>query len=101
MAMNDPEVALIAEQLARMRDNIEARFERLEAATAHRQALDAERWGANRRELDSLHDVLADHERRLRDVRDGVTSYRTWSTLTSGGSVLTSLVAFIKAFFGG
>ena len=99
--MNDPEVALITEQLARMRDNIEARFERLEAAALHRSNLDAEHWQANRRELDTLHKMLQDHEQRLRDVSDGVTSYRTWITLTSGGSALAAIVAFIKAFFGG
>ncbi len=99
--MNDPEIALIAEQLARMRDNIEARFERLEASARHRERLDAERWQANRREMDGLHELLVDHEKRLRDVRDGVTSFRTWSTLASSGSTLASIVAFIKAFFGG
>lgn len=98
--MDEPGARLIGEQLARLRDQLEARLDRLEAAQAHQRALDDERWSALRRELDRLHAEDADHEGRLRDAAQGVTSFRTWIALTSGGSVLAAAAALLKAFLG-
>lgn len=99
--MSDPQVQLVAEQLRRLRDNIESRMERIEAGMNHRATLENERWRAYQLQLEALRQQVQDHEARLRDVRDGVTSYRTWSTLTGGGSLLTALIALLRAFLGG
>ena len=42
-----------------------------------------------------------DHENRIRNLTDGVTSFRVWSGLASGGSSIMSIVALVKAFFMG
>lgn len=42
-----------------------------------------------------------DHETRLRDATNGVTQFRLWTSLSSGGSAILSLTALIKSFFTG
>lgn len=80
--MNEQEIQLLAEQLKRAIDRLRAE-ERL----------------ANQR-LDALEKSAADHEARLRAVSDGVTQFKVWLGLTSGGSGLMSLLAFLRSFLG-
>jgi len=42
-----------------------------------------------------------DHENRIRAATDGVTQFKVWSGLISGGSSLVSVVALVKAWLGG
>ena len=52
----------------------------------------------NEQRLKSIEKICEDHENRLRDVSTGVTQFRFWSSVTSGGSTAMSLLALIKAF---
>jgi hypothetical protein len=49
----------------------------------------------------NLLDTLNDHETRIRSLTDSATTARTWQTLFTGGGLLASIAAFIRAFFGG
>jgi hypothetical protein len=49
--------------------------------------------------LQQLEEVVKDHEQRLRAATDGVTQFKTFHTLASGGSSLMSFIALIKSFF--
>ena len=51
--------------------------------------------------ISALEDAGKDHEARIRNLTDGVTSFRVWSGLASGGSSIMSIVALVKAFFMG
>ena len=81
--MNEQEIQLLAEQLKRAIDRLRA-----------------ETRLANQR-LEVLEKMAVDHETRLRSVSDGVTQFKVWSGLTSGGSGLMSLLAFLRTYFGG
>jgi hypothetical protein len=47
-----------------------------------------------------IEEQLKDHEQRIRCVNDGVTQFKVFFGLTSGGSSILSIIALIKAFFG-
>ena len=49
--------------------------------------------------LKQLEDEVKDHEQRLRAATDGVTQFKTFHTLASGGSSFLSFLALIKSFF--
>ncbi len=51
--------------------------------------------------LTAVEKICADHETRLRDAADGVTQFRFWSSVTSGGSTAMSLLALVKSFIKG
>ncbi len=53
------------------------------------------------RRLDALEKICGDHETRLRDAAAGVTQFRFWSSVTSGGSTAMSLLALLKSFIKG
>jgi hypothetical protein len=48
--------------------------------------------------LSAIEKICEDHEARLRDVSTGVTQFRFWSSVTSGGSTAMSLLALLKSF---
>lgn len=50
------------------------------------------------RRLAAVEKICEDHESRLRDVTAGVTQFRFWSSVTSGGSTAMSLLALLKSF---
>ena len=52
----------------------------------------------NERRLNAIEKTCEDHETRLRDVSTGVTQFRFWSSVTSGGSTAMSLLALLKSF---
>ena len=52
----------------------------------------------NERRLAAVEKICEDHETRLRDVTAGVTQFRFWSSVTSGGSTAMSLLALLKSF---
>lgn len=84
---------LIAERLQRAVDLMTARMDRIEAEAAHRSEMVEIRLAALERCRD-------DHETRLRAVSDGVTQFKVWSGLTSGGSALMAAAAFIRTILG-
>ena len=51
--------------------------------------------------LPAVEKVCEDHEVRLRDAAAGVTQFRFWSSVTSGGSTAMSLLALLKSFIKG
>lgn len=81
--MNDEQAALLAEQFSHAVD-----------------LLKAEQKLINTR-LERLEKVSDDHETRLRLATDGVTQFKVWSGLAAGGSGIVSLIALLRAFFGG
>lgn len=50
------------------------------------------------RRLAAVEKICEDHENRLRDVTAGVTQFRFWSSVSSGGSTAMSLLALLKSF---
>ena len=50
------------------------------------------------RRLAAVEKICEDHEARLRDVQSGVTQFRFWSSVSSGGSTAMSLLALLKSF---
>ena len=91
--MDGEQTALMAERLQRAMDLIAARLDRIEAEAAHRAELDELRLAALERSRD-------DQETRLRAVSDGVTQFKVWSGLASGGSSILAAVAFVRAVLG-
>ncbi len=49
------------------------------------------------RRLSAIEKICEDHETRLRDVTTGVTQFRFWSSVSSGGSAAMSLLALLKS----
>lgn len=79
----EAEIELIAEQLRHAIDLLKAESNMLNLRIA------------------ALEKGKDDHENRIRNLTDGVTSFRVWSGLASGGSSIMSIVALVKAFFMG
>lgn len=98
--MNEDQALLITEQLGRLKDNIEARFQKIEARMDHQVELDDERQRFLRSEVADLKKIKDDHEQRIRSATDGVTQFKMFSGLANGGSSILSIVALLKSFFG-
>lgn len=98
--MNEDQALLISEQLGRLRDNIEGRFQKIEALIIHQRELDEERLGFLRSEVVDLKKTRDDHEQRIRSATDGVTQFKMFSGLANGGSGILSVIALVKSFFG-
>jgi hypothetical protein len=91
---NDLESALIAEQLKHTIDLLRAEIASLKAEQDHIRELSNHR-------LAQLETYNQDHESRIRSLQDGVTQFKVWSGLASGGSSVMAIIAFIRAFLGG
>jgi hypothetical protein len=91
--MDDTQAKLVAEQmkhaLSLMRADIDAARARLE----HNREM------AERR-LAALEKCADDHEARIRAATDGVTQFKMWSSLVSGGSMLAAITALLRSFLG-
>lgn len=92
--MEDKAAALLTEQLRHANALLQAQIKSLETRLAHQQAMNAQR-------LAMLEEQIRDHETRIRTATEGVTQFKLFSGLASGGSGLMSLVAILKAFLGG
>ena len=90
--MEDQASQLLTEQLKHLNTLYKARFDALEEKLRHNKEVHDHR-------LDALESLTADHETRIREATQGVTQFKLFSGLASGGSGLMSLVALIKAFF--
>jgi hypothetical protein len=88
----DPASQLLTEQLKHLNTLYKTRFDALEERLRHAKEITDHR-------LTALEDSAQDHETRIRDATQGVTQFKLFSGLASGGSSVMSLVALIKAFF--
>jgi len=91
--MEDKTEALLTEQLRHANNLMQAQIKSLEARLSHQQ-------GMNQQRLAILEEQIRDHEIRIRTATEGVTQFKLFSGLASGGSGLMSLVAILKAFLG-
>ncbi len=91
---SEPSLAgqLMAEKLSHTIDLLRAETNTLRAEQAHQRELFDTR-------LRTLEDAAKDHEQRLRSNTEGVTQFKTWAGLASGGSAIMSIIALVKAFF--
>jgi archaellum component FlaC len=101
LTMGEDQAAVISEQLGRLKDNIESRFQKIEALINHQNEISEERLRALRSEVGDLKKAKEDHETRIRMATEGVTQFKMYSGLANGGSGLLSIIALIKSFFGG
>jgi hypothetical protein len=92
--MDDPQTALIAEQLRHANSRLQAQLSALQAEQRHTRELCDHR-------LQDLEDRVSDHETRLRSATDGVTQFKMWSGLANAGSGLFSVLALLKSFLSG
>ena len=92
--MDEHTAALLTEQLRHANALLQARIRTLEARLAHTQAMHDQR-------LALLEAQVRDHDTRLRAATEGVTQFKLFAGLASGGSGLMSLAAILKAFLGG
>ena len=92
--MADDTTALLTEQLRHANALLQGQIKTLEARLAHQQAM-------NHQRLLILEEQIRDHETRIRLATEGVTQFKLFSGLASGGSGLMSLVALLKTFLGG
>lgn len=84
--MSEENVKDFGELLEALRGDVKlmrAELEHLRELTEHR--------------LKAIEKNSEDHENRLRDVSAGVTQFRFWSSVTSGGSTAMSLLALLKS----
>ncbi len=87
------DVDLIAEQLAHTIDLLKAEVERVKAKQEHDREILLHR-------IAELESSKLDHETRIRSLQDGVTSFKVWSGLASGGSSAVSIVAILRTILG-
>ena len=75
----------------RVLEEVRAEIRLMRAELEHLKTLNEQR-------LKVIEKICEDHETRLRDVTAGVTQFRFWSSVTSGGSTAMSLLAVLKSF---
>jgi hypothetical protein len=91
--IENPGAELLESRMKRVEGLLRARIQKLEAQVAHQDELMVQR-------LARLEEQINDHEARLRVNTEGVTQFKLFAGLASGGSGIMSLVAIIKAFLG-
>ena len=99
--MDNTQAKLIGEQFSHLKDNIEARLQKLETDLNHENELSAERRNQTKTQLRSIHKILDDHENRIRTVDDAVIAQHTTGSLLQAGQAGLSLVlSAIAAWLG-
>jgi hypothetical protein len=91
--MNDGDDLLRDERLERRLDQIRSDLHALRQGQVHLIEL-------HERRFQHLEDCIDDHENRLRRNTEGVTQLKVQSYVSSGGSWLVSIAAFLKAYLG-
>lgn len=92
--MNEDQVALLVEQIKHTIDLTRADVNAIRAQLEHDREM-------NHQRLKALEERAGDHEQRLRAATDGVTQFKFFAGLVSGGSEIVSIIALIKAFITG
>jgi dynactin complex subunit len=90
--------ALLTEQLGRFKDRIESSLNVLETEQRHQKEINDLQKQLYEGQIDDLKKQVSDHETRIRAATDGVTQFKTWSGIISGGSFIAAIAAFLKAF---
>jgi DNA replication initiation complex subunit (GINS family) len=99
--MEDLEAQLLTEQISRLKDSIESRFQRLEKDLNHHATLETEKMNLIKSEIAAIRKTIDDHESRIRTVDDSVISNKTTTTLIQAGqAALTLIAAAIAAYMG-
>lgn len=99
--MEDLQAQLLREQLYRLKDSLESRFQRIEKELNHHQELEAEKLQQIRTNIGSSRRILDDHEQRIRTVDDAVISNKTSTTIFQAGQAALTLIAVaIAAWLG-
>jgi hypothetical protein len=91
--MDEIEINLIAEQLKGAITSLRAEIKAIAAEQGHQYEFTSHR-------LKQLEEMVKDHETRIRAATDGVTQFKVWSGLATGGSWIVSAMALIRAWFG-
>ena len=91
--MDDTQYQLIAEQLGRMKDNLEARFKRVESMIDYSCTLEKERLDGIRAEIIEIKEITKDHEMRLRTATDNITALKTTVNTAQALQITLTLVA--------
>jgi len=100
--MEELHAQLIAEQFNRLKDNIEARFHKIERQQVHDVDLNAEKLSQIHNQLVQIQKMLDDHEERIRTVDDAVIAQRSSTTIMQAVQVaLTIIASAIAAYLGG
>ena len=99
--MDELQIDLLNSQINRLKDSIEARFQRIETNLNHHSTLDAEKLSQVKSEISGIKTTMSDHESRIRIVDDSVISNKTTTTLIQAGqAALTLIAAAIAAWLG-
>jgi len=99
--MDELQIDLLNSQINRLKDSIEARFQRIEVNLNHHSTLDAEKLSQVKNDISGIKTTIDDHEKRIRIVDDSVISNKTTTTLIQAGqAALTLIAAAIAAWLG-
>ncbi len=90
----DDKTELVLSKFKHTIDLLRAETEKLRAEKNHEKTLYELR--IKQLELDQ-----EDHERRIRVMQEGVTSFKVWSGLANGGAGFVSLLALFRTISGG
>ena len=91
--MTEEQISLLAEQMKHILDLMKADLQSLERILDHDREM-------TRYRLADLEERVNDQEQRIRAATDGVTQFKVWSSLATGGSTLLSTLALIKTYLG-
>ena len=92
--MTEAQDSLVTEQVKHALDLFKADLDAIRATEAHHNEM------TNLRLTNAEHTIV-DHEERIRSAHDGVTQFKLFAGLASGGSSILAVISLIKAFFGG
>ena len=99
--MDDPQFQLIAEQLGRLKDNIESRFQVIEQNASHEKELSAEKFLAVTTAAANSSKALDVHETRIRNIKDTLTGLQSAHSLGQAAQAALSLIlAALAAWLG-
>jgi hypothetical protein len=100
--VDDIQAQLLTEQINRLKDIIEGRFQKVEQLLEAHCKLEDEKFSRVWSEFKAEHDIIKDHEDRIREVDDLVIESRAGMGLIQAGqAALTIIAASIAAWLGG
>jgi hypothetical protein len=92
MVDTDKDFLLLTEQLKHLNTLYKSRFDALDERIRHSSEVTSHR-------LSAIETHLIDHETRIREATQGVTQFKLFSGLASGGSSVMSIFALLKVLF--
>jgi hypothetical protein len=102
MAIDENQAKLLTEQINRLKDLIEARFQKMEQLLQAHCVLEDEKFSRVWSEFKAESDIIKDHENRIRHVDDLVIESRAGMGLIQAAqAALTLIAASIAAWLGG